>query len=108
MNNISGNYMKTFKTRDLQLASTLKCMGHHILGMEKHHDGRSLIFIFEDPDNAVRKHEEDYVGQRLRVEPRELFSTTSTLKSWVDQKKQLEIQNNITIKNDEGNKEKAK
>ena len=76
------------QTRDLQLAATLKCIGHKIIRIDTHRDGKSLVFIFTNEENKTQEQVNRYMGRELRIEPRSLFAAAGVLKSWIDQKKQ--------------------
>lgn len=82
--------MRSFMTRDLPLASTLCALGYHISHITDHTDGKSVIFAFEDKNGEIREVEQEFVEQKLRVEPHRLFNEMGRLKSWIDQHKQVQ------------------
>ena len=59
--------IQVMKTSDFTLASSLLCVGHDIIGIDKTNRKR-VVFIFKRTSD-LEVHMKDYFERRLRVEP---------------------------------------
>lgn len=77
-----------YRTRDLQLAATLQCLGHKIIRLQDHPTKPGTKqFVFEDVPNkegyTPSYDASRYLKKELRVEPTNLFYNNTNLREWV-------------------------
>jgi hypothetical protein len=87
--------MKTYSTRDLQLAATLSALGHKAVKLDDHETKpNTKLFVFDNKKNGKgttpEQDAKDYYNKSLVVEPNLLFHYNATLREWVRNELRLE------------------
>jgi hypothetical protein len=79
MGMINKDELATIKTSDLDLASTLLCLGNDVIGIDKTDPGHIEFFFRQTSDLEVVIRE--YFERKVRVEPQEFMLNMRNLRA---------------------------
>jgi hypothetical protein len=68
-----------YKTSDLNLATTLCCLGFQVIDLDRSNPKR-ILFVFNDSTNSIKECESQYWSNQIKLSPAQLFLHQKSLK----------------------------